>query len=352
MSLELVESPIISEESSVDSAQVDRVVLRVDGLHITVGGTGGGRAEAVRDVSFTVRSGEAVGLVGESGSGKTLTCRSVLGVLPPGCAVSAGRVELGETELTGLGQRDWTRVRGTRLGAVFQDPGSYLNPSVVVGRQLTEQLRVKCRLSRSAARAQALRLLTAMGLRRPDWVYHQYPHELSGGMLQRVLIAIAVAGEPELLVADEATTALDVAVQAEVLDLLNALRAERGLALLLVSHDLAVVAEVCDRVVVLYAGEVVEEGPTAEVIAAPRHPYTEALLRVASLGDWERRDLEVIGGRPPEVGEAPAGCRFADRCGYATAACVTSPVPLSGVEEGRTVRCHRAAELTLAGVGS
>jgi peptide/nickel transport system ATP-binding protein len=169
-------------------------------------------------------------------------------------------------------------------------------------------------------------------------------------MLQRVIIAIAVAGQPELLVADEATTALDVAVQAEVLELLRALRVERGLALLLVSHDLAVVAEVCDRVVVFYAGEVVEEGPTAEVIAAPRHPYTEALLRVASLGDWTRRDLDVIPGRPPEVGEAPAGCRFADRCGYATAACTEGPITLSTVGDGRAARCRRTPELTLAGV--
>jgi peptide/nickel transport system ATP-binding protein len=360
-----VSSVDASTVDSVGAGRSDQVVLRVDGLHVSVGG---GTAEAVRDVSFTVRSGEAVGLVGESGSGKTLTCRSVLGVLPPGCAVSAGQVRLGDAELTGLDRRGWTRIRGARLGAVFQDPGSYLNPSMTVGRQLNEQLRVKRRLPRSAAREEAVRLLAAMGLRRPESVYHQYPHELSGGMLQRVLIAIAVAGEPDLLVADEATTALDVAVQAEVLELLRALRAERGLALLLVSHDLAVVAEVCDRVVVLYAGEVVEEGPTAEVIAAPRHPYTEALLRVASLGDWERRDLEVIPGRPPEVGEAPAGCRFADRCGYATAACAAGPVELStvgggigdgvggvagdGLGGGRAVRCRRVAELTLTGVRS
>ena len=320
-----------------------RDVLRVDGLHVTVGGRG--PVEAVRDVSFAVRRGEAVGLVGESGSGKTLTCRSVLGVLAPGCAVSAGRITLDDIELTGLDRRGWRAVRGNRIGAVFQDPASYLNPSITVGRQLAEQLRVKRDLDRQVARERAVGLLAAMGLRRAEAVYHQYPHELSGGMLQRVLIAIAVAGEPELLVADEATTALDVAVQAEVLELLQRLRRERGLALLLVSHDLAVVAEVCDRIVVFYAGEVVETGPTAEVLARPRHPYTEALLRVASLGDWERRELEIIPGRPPEAGQAPPGCRFAGRCGYAVDACHDTAVPLSA-----DARCLRAGELTLRGV--
>ncbi|GGM08208.1 ABC transporter ATP-binding protein [Dactylosporangium sucinum] len=319
-------------------------VLRVDDLDITVAG----RGPAVQHVSFTVHKGESVGLVGESGSGKTLTCRAVLGVLPPGVAVTGGRIELDGTALTGLDRRGWDRIRGNRLAAVFQDPASYLNPSLTVGRQLAEQLRLKRGLPRRAARAAAVELLAAVGIRRAEAVVDQYPHELSGGMLQRTLIAIAVAGEPELLVADEATTALDTAVQAEVLELLRRLRAERGLALLLVSHDLAVVAEVCDRIVVFYAGEVVEQGPTAEVIAGPRHPYTEALLRVASLGDWRRRELEVIPGRPPELGAPPAGCRFAERCAHATDACAT-PVALSTLDGDRQVRCHRAADLALVG---
>lgn len=321
--------------------------LRVDGLHVTVGD---GRAEAVRDVSFTVEPGEAVGVVGESGSGKTLTCRAVLGVLAPGCAVAAGRIQLGGTELTGLDRRGWDRVRGSRLGAVFQDPASYLNPSITVGRQLAEQLRSNRSLGRAAARRRAVELFAAVGLHRPDAVYDQYPHELSGGMLQRVLIAIAVSGAPELLVADEATTALDTAVQAEILELLWQLREERGLALLLVTHDLAVVAEFCDRVLVFYAGELVEEGPTAEVIAAPRHPYTAALLRVASIGDWERRQLDVIAGRPPDLGAVSPGCRFADRCTYATDRCTAQPVALQHHDDGRRTRCVRARELTLSGV--
>ncbi|MFC9324264.1 ABC transporter ATP-binding protein [Kitasatospora sp. NPDC057015] len=338
--------PLSPSEPNTAAASPGAPVLTVEGLHITVGS---GRAEAVRDVSFRVRAGEAVGLVGESGSGKTLTCRSVLGVGAPGVAVSAGRIDLAGTELTALSARAWEQVRGSRLGAVFQDPASYLNPSITVGRQLAEPLRVRLGLNRAAARERAVELFASVGLHRPEEVYHRYPHELSGGMLQRVLIAIAVAGEPELLVADEATTALDTVVQAEVLELLARLRTERGLALLLVTHDLAVVAEVCDRILVFYAGEIVEDGPTAEVVAAPAHPYTEALLRVASIGDWRRRDLAVIPGRPPEAGAAPAGCRFAERCAFATAACTDGPVPLTVRADGRRVRCTRADELALSG---
>ncbi|MER8187191.1 ABC transporter ATP-binding protein [Kitasatospora sp. NPDC094015] len=328
-----------------------RPVLTVDGLHVTVAH---GRTEAVRDVSFTVRAGEAVALVGESGSGKTLTCRAVLGLLAPGVAVPAGRISLGDTELTGLDERAWRRIRGSRLGAVFQDPGSYLNPSLTVGRQLAEPLRLRLRLSRAEARRRAVDLFAAVGLHDPEAVHDRYPHELSGGMLQRVLIAIAVSGEPELLVADEATTALDTVVQAEVLELLDRLRAERGLALLLVTHDLAVVAEVSDRLLVCYAGEIVEDGPTAEVVAAPAHPYTEALLRVAPLGARGRRELAVIPGRPPEPGTAGPGCRFAPRCTYATDACTAAPVALDPVPgtHRRSVRCLRAADLALQGAAA
>ncbi|MCZ4123335.1 ABC transporter ATP-binding protein [Streptomyces sp. H39-S7] len=326
--------------------------LSVEGLTVTVAG---GRARAVRDVSFSVARGESVGLVGESGSGKSLTCRSVLGVLPPGCEVAAGSAVLSGTtadgaegaegaELTALTRRQWGGVRGSRLGAVFQDPASYLNPTLTVGRQLAEQLRVTLRLSRTAAHARAVALFTDVGLHRPEDVYHQYPHELSGGMLQRVLIAIAISCDPELLIADEATTALDVVVQAEILELLQRLRTEHGLALLLVTHDLAVVAEVCDRVLVMYAGEIVEDGPTAEVLAAPSHRYTEALLRVASLGAWGRRELDVIAGRPPEAGAELPGCRFADRCDYATAACTAAPVPLHSAGNSHRSRCLRVAE--------
>lgn len=256
-------------------------VLTVAGLRVQAGG-----AELVRGVSFSVGRGEIVGLVGASGSGKTLTCRAVLGLLAPGCVRTAGDVRLGQTDLTALDRGGWDAVRGTRVGTVFQDPVSYLNPSVPVGRQLAEALRLKAGLDREAAHARALDLFASVGLPHPDTVYRSYPHELSGGMAQRVLIAIAVSGDPELLVADEPTSSLDVLVQAGVLALLRRLTAERGLALLLVTHDLAVVAELCDRVLVCDAGEIVEQGPTSAVLADPVHARTRALIEAAAV--WHR----------------------------------------------------------------
>jgi peptide/nickel transport system ATP-binding protein len=269
-------------------------------------------------------------------------------VLAAGCRVDSGSVTFDGTELLELDRRGWDRVRGNRIAGVFQDPASYLDPSLTVGRQLSEQLRVKLGRGRREAHAEAVDLFASMGLHRPDRVYHQYPHELSGGMIQRVLIAMAVSCAPELLIADEATTALDVTIQAEVLELLKNLQAERGLSILAVSHDLATIAELCDRVLVFYAGELVEAGLTQQVLGAPAHPYTEALLRVASVGNWERRELEVIPGNPPAVGTPHTGCGFADRCALAVDRCRDRPIDL--VERGgRSVRCVRANDVALAG---
>jgi len=299
---------------------------------------------AVRDVAFEIGRGEAVGLVGESGSGKSLTCRSVLGLLPETGRIDHGRITLDgpePVELVGARRAVWDRVRGRRVGAVFQDPGSYLNPALTVGHQLAEQLRVGAGLGKAEARRRAVELFGEVGLHDPETVAHQYPHELSGGMLQRVLIAIAISCEPDLLIADEATTALDVVVQAEILRLLSRLRQSHQLSLLLVTHDLAVVAETCDRLLVMYAGEVVESGPTEQVLGDPQHPYTQALLEVASIGDWSRRRLEVIPGQPPAAGEEMPGCRFAPRCRFASDACLQGPVAMTGLEPGRAARCVR-----------
>ena len=290
----------------------------IEDLHITVHD---GAAVAVRGVSLSVGAGEIVGLVGESGSGKTLTCRAALGVLPAGCAVSEGTIAFDGEDVTDLSRRGWERLHGTAVGAVFQDPASYLNPNLTVGRQLAEVLRVKQRLARAASAPQAVELFAAVGLHDPERVFHQIPAELSGGMLQRVMIAIAISCDPRLLIADEATTALDVTIQAEIIELLKDLRDQRSLAVLFVSHDLAVIRELCDRVVVFYAGEVVETGPVEEIIDRPRHPYTQALLRVASVGDFQRRELRVIPGQPPQMGADVVGCRFAARCPAAIDAC-------------------------------
>ncbi|MEU1485357.1 ABC transporter ATP-binding protein [Streptomyces sp. NPDC005752] len=234
--------------------------------------------EVVHGIGFELTPGKTIGIVGESGSGKTLTCRAVLGILPPHFEVSAGSVEIDGTDIATLTPRRWTALRGTTVGAVFQDPASYLNPSIRVGAQIAEVIRVKKGVKRREARRRALELLRAVRLRDPELVYGQYTYELSGGMLQRVLIASAIAVEPRALIADEATTALDVTVQAEILDLLAELRERTGLALVVVSHDLAVVAQLCDEVLVMRQGEVVEQGPTRSVLHDPQHEYTRLLM--------------------------------------------------------------------------
>jgi peptide/nickel transport system ATP-binding protein len=326
------------------SARSDRRTLTVDGLQVSVGE----HLVAVSDVSFRIHQGESVGLVGESGSGKTLTCRAVLGLLPETGAVDAGTITFGDGEnavdLTRARRDAWNQVRGARLAAVFQDPASYLNPSLTIGHQVTEQLRVQGGLRRAAARERAAELLTEVGIHNAGVVAHQYPFQLSGGMLQRALIAIAIACNPELLIADEATTALDTVVQSEVLALIRRLRRTHRLSLLLVTHDLAVVAENCERVMVMYAGQIVETGSTDQVLNDPRHPYTQALMSVASVGDWSHRTLETIPGQPPVAGETMPGCRFAPRCRYATADCLAGPIALTSLPGGRTARCVRVQD--------
>ncbi|MCM2410704.1 ABC transporter ATP-binding protein [Streptomyces sp. RKAG290] len=263
-------------------------LLEVSGLRLTVPGAGG-VTEVVHGVDFTLRRGRTLGLVGESGSGKTLTCRAVLGVLPDGCRVSAGSIRFDGQEVTGLDHAGWLPLRAVRIGAVFQDPGSFLTPSRTVGTQLAEVLRVRGGHSRRAARTRALELLSEVGLREPARVARQIPGRLSGGMQQRVMLALAVSCGPDLLVADEPTTALDVRTQRDVLGLLGELRERLGLALLFVSHDLEVVAELCDDIAVFRHGEIVEAAPAAELVTRPTHPYSRTLLTAAGLLEEEER---------------------------------------------------------------
>jgi len=264
-------------------------LLEISGLRIATA-----RTAVVDGVDLTVHRGESVGIVGESGSGKSLTCRAALGLVPGSLDVTADRLSFDGTDLRTLSEKQWRRVRGSGIGAVFQDPASYLNPSITVGRQLAEVLRVKLGQSRSAAGARSVELLDRLGLHDPARVATRYPHELSGGMLQRVLIAMAIIERPDLLIADEPTTALDATVQAEVLDVLADLRRETGLALLFVSHDLAVVAQVCDRILVMRHGIVVEEGAAADVLGAPQDAYTRSLLEA-------HREYGLDRLRTPEV---------------------------------------------------
>ncbi|HVW42465.1 MAG TPA: ABC transporter ATP-binding protein [Amycolatopsis sp.] len=263
----LAESPTVTSVADPVFAVRDvRVSNQVDGREI------------VRGVSFDLTPGKVVGIVGESGSGKTLTCRAVLGILPEHFTVSGGSVHIAGHDVSALSPAQWTALRGSTISAVFQDPASYLNPSIPVGSQIAEVVRVKTGVRRRQARRRTLDLLAAVHLRDPELVYTQYTFELSGGMLQRILIAAAIAADPQVLIADEATTALDVTVQAEILDLLADLRERTGLALVVVSHDLAVVAQLCDEVLVMRDGEVVEQGPTTQVLYRPRHSYTRLLI--------------------------------------------------------------------------
>jgi ABC-type glutathione transport system ATPase component len=263
----------------------DEIVLRVNDVRIR---DGVGDRDVVRRVSFELRPGQVLGIVGESGSGKTITCRAVLGILPEHFEVAAGSIELVGRDVATLTRNEWTALRGSTVSAVFQDPASYLNPSIRVGAQIAEVVRVKKGLTRRGSRRRAIELLAAVRLREPELVYQQYPHELSGGMLQRVLIAAAIAADPVVLIADEATTALDVTVQAEILDLLADLRERTGLAVVVVSHDLAVVAQLCDEVLVMQAGETVEPGPTADILYNPQHEYTRLLIAEHRLYGLER----------------------------------------------------------------
>jgi glutathione transport system ATP-binding protein len=315
-------------------------LIEVSELAISIP-TESGTIEAVRNISLAIEAGETVGIVGESGSGKTMLALSLLGLQPAAARVS-GSVRLDGEELTGGSESQWRSVRGDRIAMVFQDPMTALNPMYQVGWQVAECVRLHRKAPRRAAWQRAVELLGAVGLPEPAQLARRYPHELSGGMRQRVVIAMAIANEPELLIADEPTTALDVTVQAQILDLLAAVRAETGAAMILISHDLGVVAGVADRVLVMYAGKAVEVGPVDDVFASPRMPYTAGLL--ASLPSLEgRRDrLSSIPGTPPSgIGYGP-GCAFASRCPIAAAACAQQP-PLVSVATGHRAACHFAA---------
>jgi peptide/nickel transport system permease protein len=315
-------------------------LLSVEGLTVSFP-SGHGRIRVIDGVSFDVVEGETVGIVGESGSGKTVTTSAVLGLLPGGGQIDQGRIVFSGRDLVGLPEEELRQVRGREIAVVSQEPMISLDPSFRVGWQLAEALRHHLGLSRRAARSRAVELLASVHLPDPEAVARRYPHELSGGMAQRVAIARALAGEPRLLIADEPTTALDVTVQAEILDLLRELSSTRGMAVLLVSHDWGVVADVCDRVVVMYAGQVVERAGLVPIFRRPLHPYTEALLASNPHHAAAADILLTIPGRVPEPGRWPQGCRFHPRCSYATAVCRDQDVPLGEPSPERHTRCLR-----------
>ena len=316
------------------------MTLAISGLSIAYR-VPGGSVQALRDVSLELGRGRTLAIVGESGSGKSTVALALMGLLPPEASVVAGRVELDGVDLASLTDEQRRQLRGRRIALVFQDPFSVLNPSLRVGDQVGEGLVVHRGLSAAAARGRAVELLREVGIADAEAIASAYPHELSGGMRQRALIAGALAAEPDLLVLDEPTTALDVTIEAQILDLLEELQARRGLSMLFISHNLGVVRRVADEVAILYAGEVVERGATADVFARPVHPYTKGLLAaIPRLGE-RKGALASIPGRLPDLRAPPAGCRFAARCPHAETGCEARQEV--SVHEGRTLRCHRAA---------
>ena len=310
--------------------------------------TGQGVVRAVDGVSLTLHEAEVLGIVGESGCGKTVTCRTIMGLMPAATLHASGEVIYhphGEQSILNARQSELEALRGAHLAMIFQDPMTALNPVRSIGDQLLEAVTAHARMSRPQARARAIGLLERVGIPAPARRMRDYPFQFSGGMLQRALIAIALASSPRLLLADEPTTSLDVIIQDQILSLLLELQQDTGMSMILVSHDLAVITEVCDRIVVMYAGQVVEEGAVADIITAPRHPYTQALLEALPQGD-RRGPLHSIPGAPPSLIDPPAGCRFTPRCPLAMPECtdwVTELVPASGTDH--RARCWRQDQL-------
>ncbi len=327
---------VVTAQASADS-EAD-VLLSVRGMSVLLAGPNGD-VPLLDDVSFDVRPGETVGLVGESGCGKTLTSLAVMGMLPPGARISAGACVFAGDDLAHASAKRWRAVRGSKIAMISQSPMVALDPAFTVRSQVAEAVRTRERCSRRAAARRVDQLLAMVGLPNPDAVGRKYPHELSGGMAQRVCIAIALAGNPWLLVADEPTTALDVTAQAAILDLLRTLQRDRGLAVLLITHDWGVVADLCQRAVVMYAGQVVEHGDVDTVINEPLHPYSQALLRSNPANASPRSTLPIIAGAVPQPHERPPGCRFAPRCDHATARCVGGAIRLADQRSGHVSRC-------------
>ncbi|HEX6682560.1 MAG TPA: ABC transporter ATP-binding protein [Candidatus Limnocylindrales bacterium] len=319
--------------------------LRVRDLRVTFT-TRRGDLPALSGVDLDLAPGEVLALLGESGSGKSVTARAIMGLLPGTATVSAAELHAVGDDLTTLEPDAWRKRRGTAMTMVFQDALSALNPVLSIGDQIGELFRVHRGMSRRACRAAAVDLLKLVGIPAADRRVRDYPHQFSGGMRQRILIAMAVALEPALLIADEPTTALDVTVQAQILRLLDRLRTELGMAVLLITHDLGVAAEIADRVAVMYAGRIVETGTTADILDAPRHPYTAALLRSVPEAAGSSSELKPIPGSPPNLLALPSGCSFRPRCEYATAECeATRPELLAVGGAGRAAACHHTSEL-------
>jgi peptide/nickel transport system ATP-binding protein len=308
--------------------------------HLTTGFDIGGRfVPAVIDVSFELSAGETLCLVGESGSGKSVTALSILGLVQRPGRIAGGRILFEGTDLRSLGEREMQKIRGARIALIFQEPMTALNPVFTIGNQIEETLRVHGRATRRTAPARAIELLEQVRVPEPQKRVRDYPHQLSGGLRQRALIAMSLACDPSVVIADEPTTALDVTIQAQILDLLRSLQERMGLALLLITHDLGVVAEMADRVGVMYAGRIVEEARVRDLFAGPRHPYTQGLMASIPGGAPGSR-LRAIQGTVPPLGELPSGCSFTPRCPDRFTPCPTAPPGTTAFGPEQTVKCY------------
>ncbi|KFN10967.1 hypothetical protein DJ90_6585 [Paenibacillus macerans] len=322
-------------------------MLEISGLR-TEFTTPGGVIKAVDGVSFTVRKGETLGIVGESGCGKSITSLSIMQLLPKRVGrVAAGEIRFEGKNLLTASRREMRQIRGNRIAMIFQEPMTSLNPVFKVGKQVSEAARYHLKIGKQEARRRVVEMLAKVGIPRPEKIFDQYPHQLSGGMRQRVMIAMAMVCNPSLLIADEPTTALDVTIQAQILDLMRDLQSKEGTSIMMITHDLGVVAEMCDRVVIMYAGQVVEETDVKTLFREPRHPYTRGLL--ASLpqlaGDADR--LKSIPGQVPSPLEMPSGCRFAPRCPMREERCQQAEPELKEVAPGHLCRCLLEQEASL-----
>ncbi|ADI03813.1 putative ABC transporter ATP-binding protein [Streptomyces bingchenggensis BCW-1] len=325
-------------------AAAEGAALEVEGLRVELR-TPSGTVRAVDDVSFSVRKGRTLALLGESGCGKSMTALSIAGLLDPVAEVTEGSVRVSGTDVLRLSPAGRRKLAGPGLSIVFQDALTALNPVQPVGRQLAEPFRIHRGLSRREAKEKAIELMTRVGIPEPRLRARSYPHQFSGGMRQRLLIAMAVALDPDVLIADEPTTALDVTVQAQIMRLLRDLQTERDMAIVLITHDLAVVAQRADDVVVMYAGNVVETGPVHEVFAHPRHPYTKGLLDSVPEHAVRGRPLPAVPGSPPELSAVPSGCVFQARCPLAQERCAQERPHLVSVGASRSAACHFSEEL-------
>jgi peptide/nickel transport system ATP-binding protein len=317
-------------------------LLEVSNLHIAFKAGDGRMTEAVTGVSFSIAPGRILGIVGESGCGKSVTSLAIMRLLPAKSARVSGSIAFEGRDLVDLPESAMRRLRGDRIAMIFQEPMTSLNPSYTVGSQIAETLTCHRGLSGGEARKQAIELLRQVRIPAPETCANSYPHKLSGGMRQRVMIAMALACRPALLIADEPTTALDVTIQAQMLDLLRVLNAQTGAAIIFISHDLGVVAEICDEVAVMYAGQFVERGPVGELFTRPQHPYTAGLLGALPAFSEKRARLAAIPGMVAAAGSPAAGCRFSPRCPFAADECRQIPPPLKSLVAAHETRCLRA----------